>query len=45
MKEAHRRVHRALWPALALAVGIAFALSLTLRAPVPVEPPVAKVPR
>ncbi|HUK07157.1 MAG TPA: hypothetical protein VLX09_04740 [Stellaceae bacterium] len=41
MKEAHRRVHRRLWPALALAVGIAFALALILRPPIPIEPPAA----
>jgi hypothetical protein len=41
MREAHRRVHRVLWPALALTVAIAFALALALRPPVPIEPPTA----
>jgi hypothetical protein len=43
MREAHRRVHRLLWPALALTVGFAFALALVLRPPVPIEPPAAEV--
>jgi hypothetical protein len=31
MRRAHRSVHRALWPMLALAVGIGLALALVLR--------------
>jgi hypothetical protein len=41
MKEAHRRLHRQLWPVLALVVGIAFALALVLRPPLPIEPTTA----
>jgi hypothetical protein len=42
MREAHRRVHRVLWPALALTVAIAFSLALVLRPPVPIEAPAAE---
>jgi hypothetical protein len=31
MRRAHRLVHRAVWPFLALAVGLGFALALALR--------------
>ena len=31
MKRAHRSVHRAVWPVLALAVGIGLAMALMLR--------------
>ena len=31
MRRAHRSIHRALWPMLALAVGIGLALALMLR--------------
>jgi hypothetical protein len=33
MRRAHRRVHRALWPLLAVAVALAFVLALALRPP------------
>lgn len=33
MTRAHRRLHRLVWPALALLLGLALALSLALRAP------------
>jgi hypothetical protein len=33
MRRAHRSVHRALWPVLALAVAFAFAMALVLRPP------------
>jgi hypothetical protein len=33
MRLAHRMVHQALWPVLALAVGLALVLALALRAP------------
>jgi hypothetical protein len=40
MKRAHRAVHRALWPALAVAVALGFVLALELRPPP--EAPVAE---
>jgi hypothetical protein len=33
MKRAHRTIHRALWPVLAVAVALGFALALELRPP------------
>lgn len=40
MKRPHRKAHRALWPALALAVLFGFAMALMLRPPAePVSPP------
>jgi hypothetical protein len=33
MRRAHRSVHRALWPVLALAIAIGFVMALTLRPP------------
>jgi hypothetical protein len=33
MKRAHRTIHRALWPALAVAVALGFVLALALRPP------------
>jgi hypothetical protein len=35
MRRAHRSVHRAIWPFLALVVGIALAMALVKRAPPP----------
>ena len=45
MRRAHRSVHRALWPALALAVGIGLFMALMLRkAPASdTPPPIARV--
>jgi hypothetical protein len=37
MTRTHRRIHRALWPALALLVAVGFTLALALRPPP--EPP------
>jgi hypothetical protein len=37
MTRSQRRVHRALWPILALAVALGFALALTLRPPAKIE--------
>jgi hypothetical protein len=43
MKRAHRLVHRALWPALAVAVAVVFGLALALRPPpAPDETPAAE---
>jgi hypothetical protein len=39
MRRAHRSVHRALWPVLALAVGLGVAMALWLRPPPKIEPP------
>jgi len=33
MRRAHRSVHRAIWPVLALAIAIGFVMALTLRLP------------
>jgi hypothetical protein len=33
MTRAHRRIHRVLWPALALCVALGFTLALALRPP------------
>ena len=43
MRRAHRSVHRALWPILALAIGLGFVMALVLRPPPDAEaPPPAK---
>lgn len=39
MRRPHRSVHRALWPALALAVAVGFLTALILRPPPQPEPP------
>jgi hypothetical protein len=33
MRRAHRSVHRAIWPVLALAIAMGFVMGLTLRPP------------
>jgi hypothetical protein len=43
MTRTHRRIHRLVWPVLAVAVSFAFVMALVLRAPPPSEaPPVAQ---
>jgi hypothetical protein len=39
MTRTHRRIHRMVWPALALVVGVAFVRALVLRAPPEIEAP------
>jgi hypothetical protein len=39
MTRSHRRVHRMVWPALALVVGFAFVMALVLRPPPEIEAP------
>jgi hypothetical protein len=41
MKRAHRSVHRALWPVLALAVALGFAMAVKLRPPPSADAPQA----
>jgi len=41
MRRAHRTVHRALWPLLALAVVLGFTMALALRPP-PDPPPASE---
>jgi len=38
MTRTHRRIHRVLWPALALAVALGFTLALVLRPPPEAQP-------
>jgi hypothetical protein len=45
MRRSHRKVHRALWPLLALAVGLGLALALKLRAPPPAPTAIVEVAR
>jgi hypothetical protein len=44
MRRAHRMVHRALWPALALLVLFGFAMALVLRPPPDADAPAAAEP-
>ena len=37
MTRSHRRLHRMLWPLLALLVGLGFTMALVLRPPPPAE--------
>jgi hypothetical protein len=43
MRRAHRTVHRALWPVLALAVALGFTMALVLRPPPDDPPPTSEV--
>ena len=43
MTRGHRRLHRMMWPALALVVALGFTLALALRPPP--EPPAQTEPR
>jgi hypothetical protein len=43
MTRAHRRIHRVLWPTMALVVAFGFTLALVLRPPPEAPPPEASV--
>jgi hypothetical protein len=45
MRRPHRRVHRLIWPALAVVVALGFALSLAWRPAIPIESPAGEAGR
>ena len=46
MRRPHRKAHRLIWPALALAVAFGFIMALVLRAPAePLAPPTTETRR